>query len=164
MSAARLGVPITQREKLGGAPTRPVCLRTADARRACGRAAPHDGPGRRDPSRSRPGPTAGGFARARRAPRKAGASLDADCGVEACAPDCALEGADDAVGVVVGAGDVGRLAVAPEGDRARTGRPEVRAGLLQVGVGREPELAGVLGGSEHELADEVDRRRMGGVS
>jgi hypothetical protein len=33
----------------------------------------------------------------------------------------------------------------------------VRAGLLAVGVRSEPEPVGVLGGSEHEVAHELDR-------
>ena len=62
------------------------------------------------------------------------------------------------VGVVVGPGDVGGLAVAPKRDRARS---EVIARSVEVGVGCESESLGVLGGSEHEVADKFNRRGVG---
>ena len=82
--------------------------------------------------------------------------------MEAVASDGPLEGAQDVVGVVVGAGNVGGLAVASEGDRAWSApRSEVIACLLEVGVGGEPEPVGVVGGSKDEVADEFDRRGDG---
>ena len=85
--------------------------------------------------------------------------------VEAVASDCAAEGAKDVAGIVVGPLDVGGLAVASERDRARSGPwTKVRAGLREVGVWGEPERVGVLRGSEHELARELDRGRDRGAS
>ena len=79
--------------------------------------------------------------------------------VEGVVPDRAAEGAKDVVGIVVGTGHVAGFAVASECDRAGAGPwPEVRAGLLEVGVWSESEFLGVSGCSEHEVLYEFDRR------
>ena len=88
--------------------------------------------------------------------------VERDRVVKAFATDRAAQSPKDMVGIVVGAFDVGWLAVASKGDRAGPGpRAEARARLLEVGVRGEPELVGVLGGSQHEVAHELDRGRHG---
>jgi len=68
------------------------------------------------------------------------------------------QGAKDAIGIVLRAVDVERFAVTAERDRARSlPWTEMRAGLLEVGVRREPESAGVLARTQHEVANEIDR-------
>lgn len=72
------------------------------------------------------------------------------------------QGAKNAIGIVLRAIDVERLAVTAERDRTRSlPGTEMRAGLLEVGVRREPESAGVLARTQHEVANEIDRNAYG---
>ena len=67
-------------------------------------------------------------------------------------PNRAAQGAQDVVGIVVGAVDVVRLAVAAKVDRARPfPGAEVREGPLEIGVRLKPQPAGVIGGSQNEV-------------
>ncbi|MXM68776.1 helix-turn-helix domain-containing protein [Streptomyces sp. HUCO-GS316] len=71
--------------------------------------------------------------------------------VEAVIADGVSQGPHDRIGIVVGAVDVERLAITTEADRAGAGGLiEHNGGGIEVRLGSEPELVGVVGGAEHQ--------------
>jgi hypothetical protein len=85
--------------------------------------------------------------------------------VKAVASDRAAQGAKDVSGIVVGTLDVSWLPVASERDRAGISPgAEVRASVLEVRMRSEPNKPmRVLGCSQHEVAHELNRSRLGGA-
>src|SRR5215472_125515 len=72
---------------------------------------------------------------------------------EVPAADSAFQRADDWARIVVGPGDIQRLAILTEGDGARTRpRPEMPLGGGEVRVRVKTQVTRVLNGTKHHLA------------